>query len=228
MKVFIIGITGGVGSRLASLLKARCDEVGGLCRKPEQVETLGALGITGTLGDIAEIDEERLAEHVHGSDLIVFSAGAGGAEDDAMTDKIDGDGVGKSIAAATLAGVKRLLLVSVFPEAWRERHMEESFEHYIAVKKRADVAVVQSDLDWVILRPSALKDDPGVGTVSLGPAQLHTEIRRDDVAATLAELAHAPAICRQILEVTEGSTPIRQAVTAQLNGQAHSSLRRQR
>ena len=137
-----------------------------------------------------------------------------------MTDRIDGDGVARSIAAAGLAGVKRLLLVSVFPEAWRERHMDGSFEHYIAVKKRADVALVQSDLDWVILRSSALKDDPGAGTVSLGPAQLHTEIRRDDVAATLAELAHTPAIRRQILEVTEGPTAIPQAVAALLNDRA--------
>ena len=79
MKVFIVGITGGVGSRLAAQLKARGDEVGGLCRKPEQVETLAALGISASLGDIAQIDAARLAEYVRGSDLLVFSAGAGGA-----------------------------------------------------------------------------------------------------------------------------------------------------
>lgn len=216
MKVFIIGIAGGTGSRLARLLRARGDEVDGLYRKPEQAEALGEFGVTGTLGDIVQIDAARLAEHVSGCDLIVFSAGAGGVDDDNMTDRIDGDGVSKSIAAAKLAGVKRLHLVSVFPEAWRGRHMDRSFEHYIVVKKRADVELVQCDLDWVILRPSALKNDSGAGTVSLGPAQIHTEICRDDVAAILAELAHTPAIRRQILEAAEGSTPIGLAVAEQM------------
>jgi uncharacterized protein YbjT (DUF2867 family) len=114
-----------------------------------------------------------------------------------------------------IAGITRIILVSVFPEAWRERHMDESFEHYIIVKKRADVELVQSGLDWVILRPSALKNDPGVGTVSLGLAQFHTEVRRDDVAATLAALAHTPSVHRKILELTEGPTPIGEAVAAQ-------------
>ena len=131
-----------------------------------------------------------------------------------MTTAIDRDGVVKSIDAAGLAGVKRFLLVSVFPEAWRERHMDAGFEHYMAVKKQADIALSESNLDWVILRPSALKNDPGVGTVSLAVAQIHTEVRRDDVAATLAELVHAPAVSRKILELTEGDTPIAEAVGA--------------
>jgi hypothetical protein len=112
------------------------------------------------------------------------------------------------------SGIQRFLLVSVFPEAWRERHMDAGFEHYIAVKKEADMALSESGLDWVILRPSALKNDPGVGTVNLGVAQIHTEVRRDDVAATLTELIHAPAVSRKILELTEGDTPIAEAVGA--------------
>jgi hypothetical protein len=62
--------------------------------------------------------------------------------------------------------------------------MPKSFEHYMIVKKGADVELVHSKLDWVILRPSALTDDPGTGNVSLSPAEIHTEISRDDVAAT--------------------------------------------
>lgn len=215
MKVYIIGVAGGTGSRLARILRDRGDEVRGLHRRAEQGEVLRAIGVAGTLGDLAKLDVERLAHQVRGSDVIVFTAGAGAADDDAMTDAVDGDGVTKSIAAAKLAGVTRMILVSVFPEAWRERHMGEGFEHYIAVKKRADVELSQTDLDWVILRPSALKDDPGTGTVSLGVAGFHTEVRRDDVAATVAELVHTPAVRRRILELTEGPTPIGRAVAAQ-------------
>jgi hypothetical protein len=99
-------------------------------------------------------------------------------------------------------------------ESWRERDLGEEVEYYFAVKKQADVALSRSGLNWLILRPSLLLDGPGTGTVSLGPAELHGEIARDDVAATLAELLHEPRIGRQILELDTGPTPIEEAVRA--------------
>lgn len=160
------------------------------------------------------MDEAQLAEMMGGSDVVVFTAGAGGKDSDAATDMIDGLGVSKAIVAAGLSGARRFYLVSVFPEAWRERHMDQSFEHYIAVKKRADIELTQSDLEWVILRPSALLDEPGTGTISLGVANVHTEVRRDDVASTMVELINTPRIKNAILELTEGSIPVRDAVTS--------------
>ncbi|MGY8667669.1 NAD(P)H-binding protein [Bradyrhizobium sp. UFLA05-109] len=216
MKIFIVGISGETGFRLARLLKERGDEVDGLYRRAEQGERLRAIGIAGTHGDLVWIDETKLATHFAGSDVIVFTAGAGESDSDAMIDAIDGDGVTKSIAAARDAGVKRFILVSVFPEAGRQDGWGESFEHYIAAKKRADVELSRTELDWVILRPSSLNNETGVGTVSLGPAEFHTDIRRDDVAATIAELVHTPALRRRILELTEGTTPIARAVMAQI------------
>lgn len=152
-----MGIAGETGLRLARVLKNRGDEVDGLYRRAAQAKTLADIAITGTLGDLVQMDGKQLAEALRGSDVIVFTAGAGAADSDAMTDAIDGNGVTKSIAAAHIAGVRRLILVSVFPEAWRERHMDESLEHY--------VELAHSDLNWVILRPSALTNEPGVGTV---------------------------------------------------------------
>ncbi|QZO00673.1 SDR family oxidoreductase [Chenggangzhangella methanolivorans] len=104
-----------------------------------------------------------LAEAMRGADAVVFSAGAGGKESDEATTRVDGDGPEKLAAAAERAGVRRFLLVSVFPEAWRERRMDASFEHYMVEKKKAETQLVETGLDWVILRPSALTDEPGAG-----------------------------------------------------------------
>jgi uncharacterized protein YbjT (DUF2867 family) len=218
VKTFIVGISGETGFRLARLLKQRGDEVDGLYRRTEQGERLRSIGVAGTHGDLVRIDEAKLAAHFSGSDIIVFTAGAGESDSDAMIDAIDGDGVSKSIVAARRAGVKRFILVSVFPEAGRQEGWGESFEHYIAVKKRTDVELSRTELDWVILRPSSLNNDSGVGTISLGPAEFHTDIRRDDVAATIAELIHTPAVRRRILELTEGTMPIERAVRMQIEG----------
>ncbi|MGW6455094.1 NAD(P)-binding oxidoreductase [Streptomyces sp. NPDC055078] len=206
MKVFIVGIAGGIGSRLARLLTATGDHVDGLYRRPEQGQHLETHGIHATHGDLTRLDVPALAALLHDTDVLVFTAGAGGEGGSTATTAIE---------AARLAGIRRLLLVSVFPEAWRHRDVSDTFEHYIDIKKQADTELAATDLDWTILRPAALTDDPGTGHISLSPALVHTHITRDDVAATLTELIHTPQIHHQILELTQGPDPINNAIHRQ-------------
>ena len=209
-----MGIGSGVGRRVGEQLAAAGEQPTGLVRQQRQLDSLKAGGIKAVLGDLVAMSVDELADAVRGADAIVFSAGAGGKDGDDATTRIDGDGPGKVAKAATGAGVKRFVLVSVFPEAWRERRMDASFEHYMVQKKRAEIELVQTDLDWVIVRPSALLNDPGTGRVDLGLAKVHEEITRDDVASTIVSLLGASDLNRLILEVTGGDTPIAEAVDA--------------
>lgn len=214
MKVFIIGATGGVGRRVAERLIAQGHQAKALVRRPEQAGALSRQGIDVVLGDIVRDSLDTLADAIKGSDIVLFTAGAGGTDGPEATIAVDGDGPSKVVQAMKIAGVSRFYLVSVFPEAWRERRMDEDFEQYMVEKKKAEAQIVLTDLDWVILRPSALTDDAGVGTIDLGIAKLHEEIRRDDVADTLIALMEHPDIRRSILEVTGGATPTLDAVAA--------------
>src|SRR5690606_12257488 len=148
----------------------------------------------------ADLTADSLAHLVTGADAIVYTAGSNGGPRE-VTAAIDGDGVLKALEAARRADVGRFTLVSVLPEAGRAHDLGDDVEFYFAVKKLVDVAVSTSDLDWLILRPSLLVDRDGIGTISLGPAQPHDEISRQDVAATMAELLHEPRIRRRILEL---------------------------
>lgn len=213
MRVFVIGISGAIGALLAKDLTSRGDVVSGLVRRADQRADLAAHGIDVRVGDIGSLSAESLASMLSGVDAVVFTAGSNGRSRD-VTDAVDGEGVLTALEAARRAHVKRFTLVSVLPEAWRERNLAADEEHYFAVKKLTDVAVSLSDLDWLVLRPSMLVDRAGTGRVALGPAQPHGEIPREDVAATLAELLHEPRIRRQILELDEGETPIPSAVRA--------------
>lgn len=213
MRVFVIGISGAVGGLLAADLTGRGDVVSGLVRRDDQRADLAARGVEAHVGDIGTLTADRLAPVLGGADAVVYTAGSNGGSRE-VTDAVDGEGVVTALEAARLAGVRRFALVSVLPEAWRERDLGDDEEHYFAVKKLTDVAVSQSDLDWLVLRPSMLVDRAGTGRVALGPAQPHGEIAREDVAATLAELLHEPRIGRQILELDEGETPIAAAVRA--------------
>ncbi|KJQ52672.1 NAD(P)H-binding protein [Microbacterium sp. SA39] len=211
LSTLILGATGAVGGLLADMLVERGDEVTGLVRGPEQQQGLTDRGIRSIFGDLSVMTIDGLVDAFTEQDVIVYSAGSnGGARD--VTTAIDGEGVRRASEAARIAGVRRFVLVSVMPESWRERDLEDDVEYYFAVKKRAEVALTRTDLDWVILRPSLLTDEPGRGRISLGPAQIHDSITRHDVAATLAEIVHQPGIRRRILEVDAGRTPIAEAV----------------
>ncbi len=209
--VFVIGAAGKVGQRLIKILSDNGHGVVALHRKPEQSQLISATGATPLLGNLTELDPSELATAMAGSDVVVFTAGAGGAGIE-LTNAIDGQGLQTSVAAAELAGVHRFLLVSAFPEALRGTHTSEGFENYMRVKKAADVHLASSGLDWVILRPGTLVDSPGTSAVRAGLAIPYGEIPRDDVAALLAALVERPAITRQIIEVVQGDTPIDEAL----------------
>jgi uncharacterized protein YbjT (DUF2867 family) len=210
-KVFIIGAAGKVGRRLSSQLAKRSHQPVALHRKLEQADELAGLGATPVRGDLTKLSAADLAELMKGSDAIVFSAGAGGAGME-VTNAIDGRGLELAVEAAQTAGVSRFLLVSVFPDALRDEKRSEGFENYIHVKKLADAHLVASELDWVIVRPGTLSDEPGTGKVRANVAIPYGSVPRDDVAAMLVEIIERPENSRVIIELTEGDTSISEAV----------------
>lgn len=217
MKVFQIGAGGGVGRRLAERLTARGDEVTGMHRSPAQADTVRATGATPVGGDLIADSVEDLAAKLTGQDAVVFSAGAHGTGMD-QTTLIDGEGLQKAADAAQRAGVARFVLVSVFPDAGRDRERSDGFEHYIKVKKTADVHLTRTGLDWLIVRPGTLLDTPGTGLVTAGPAVEYGDVPRDDVAAFIAAALRPGARTREIVELTGGDTPIADAVTPYQSG----------
>lgn len=210
-QVFIIGATGGVGRRLRKQLSASGHQVTGLHRKPEQAAELAEDKVRPVELDLLTTNAESLAQAMQGSDVVVFSAGAAGAGVE-LTDGIDGRGAQIAAEAARIAGVKRFILVSAFPDAGRGKQISPTFEHYMKVKRQADVMLAATDLDWVILRPGTLTNEAGSGKVNVGLAIAYGEIPREDVAAVLHSLVEHPEVKRVIIELTEGQQPIDSAV----------------
>ena len=63
---------------------------------------------------------------------------------------------------------------------------------YLRAKRTAEQAVRDTKLDWTILRPGRLTDDPGTGRVRLAPSVPPGAVTRDDTAAVLVALLDAP------------------------------------
>jgi uncharacterized protein YbjT (DUF2867 family) len=213
MRTVIAGGHGKVGLRLGALLAQRGDHPVGLVRAAEQAPDLEAAGIEPLVLDLVAATPQQLTQALQGADAVVFSAGAGGRGGPEATNAVDGEAAVRLVDAASAAGVRRFVLVSVFMDAGRGGQVSDTFENYMRVKRASDVHLAASGLDWTILRPGTLTDDPGTGTVHLGPAIGYGDVRRDDVAAVLAELLHAPGTVHQVLELTEGATPVADAVS---------------
>lgn len=210
--VFIIGGAGKIGRRLSKILAEGGHTARPLYRHSEQADELRREGAQPVCGDLLALTPDALATLMQGSDVVVFTAGAGGKGGEEMTNAIDGQALENSVAAAQQAGISRFLLVSAFPEAGRGKGLPATFENYMRVKKQADVVLAASALQWIILRPGTLTDEPGDGHVNAGLAIPYGNIARDDVAAALAELVEQPAVSRVIIELTEGKTPVKDAI----------------
>ncbi|EPX78612.1 hypothetical protein [Salipiger mucosus] len=66
----------------------------------------------------------------------------------------------------------------------------------------------------MILRPGTLLSEEANGQVALSRALPYGSVRRGNVAAVLAALIARPEIRQEILELTDGETPVADAVAA--------------
>jgi len=76
------------------------------------------------------------------------------------------------------------------------------------------VHLAGTDLDFVIVRPGDLLDDAGTGRVNAGVSIPYSAGSRDDVAAFIAASLFYPGLNRTDVELTAGTTPIDEALTA--------------
>ena len=211
--IFIVGGAGQIARLMTPQLIAKGNRVSSLYRHDEQHDQLADLGATPVKGDLTQISVQDMAAMLQDVQTVVFAAGAGGAGPE-LTKAVDGEGFEKTVAAAKEAGVKRIYLISVFPEAGRNADLGEGFENYMRIKKMADVHLVRSGLEFVIIRPGTLGDDAGTGKVAAGLAVPYGTIQRADVASFMAETIATPQIVNTIIELAPGEDPIPVVVSA--------------
>lgn len=215
MRVVIAGGHGKIAMRLERLLAERGDEVVGIIRNPAQAADLAEHGASALVLDLEESDAETLARELVGADAAVFAAGAGPGSGVARKDTVDRAAAELLIAAAETAGVRRYLLISSMGAADDPPPgTGEVFAAYLRAKAAAEKTLRKSALDWTILRPGRLTDEPGSGLVRLGRTVPRGSISRDDVAAVLIALLDEPGSIGQTLEVVRGDVPVAEAVVA--------------
>ena len=209
MDVLIAGGHGQVARRLIRLLARDGHSARGLIRNPDHAADLEA---DGGVPVVCDLEREDPAPHARGADAIVFAAGAGPGSGAERKQTVDLGAAVKCVEAARAAGVSRFVIVSSIgaqdPDAG-----PEAMRPYLRAKADADAAVAASGLDWTIVRPGSLTNDPGTGQVDVSTALgRRGPVPRDDVALVLLETLQAPSTIGLTFEAFAGDAPARDAL----------------
>jgi uncharacterized protein YbjT (DUF2867 family) len=118
----------------------------------------------------------------------------------------------KLVDAALAVGVRRYVMISSIG-ADRPQAAFASMRPYLEAKAEADRYLMASGLEYMIVRPGSLSDDPGTGRVRVA-RELggRGEIPRDDVAAVIATVLDAPTTIGVTFEVFSGDLLVAEAV----------------
>jgi uncharacterized protein YbjT (DUF2867 family) len=201
--------------RLEKLLAERGDSAVGIIRDPAQAQDLRDLGAEPVVCDLESAAVDEVASHLNGADAVVFAAGAGPGSGAARKETVDRGAAILCADAAEQAGVPRYLMISAMG-ADREPPpgTDPVFAAYLRAKGAADADLaVRAGLNWTILRPGRLTNEPGTGLVRLTARTGTGTVPRDDVAAVLLALVDTPT-GGITLELVTGETPIDEAIRA--------------
>ncbi|MCW2794268.1 MAG: NAD-dependent epimerase/dehydratase [Nocardioides sp.] len=212
-RIAIVGGHGKVARHLLVDLRRTEHDPVALVRREEYRSELEGLGAEVRLLDIEHSDADAFAEAFEGCDAVVFTAGGGPDGNAERKRTVDLEGSLKSIAGARTAGITRFVQVSAIGvDDPLPADTEPVWRAYVEAKRDADAALRDSGLDWTILRPGRLTDDPATGLVSLGEDVSRGDVTRADVAAVIAAVLDSAASVHRQWNLVNGDVPIADAV----------------
>ncbi|PMR89370.1 SDR family oxidoreductase [Xanthomonas arboricola] len=213
-RIVVIGGHGKVARLLTPLLVRGGHSVTALFRNPAHADDVIADGATPQVFDIEHADTDAIAAQLAGHDAVVWSAGAGGG-DAARTYAVDRDAAIRSMHAAAQARVRRYVMVS-YLGAGLEHGIgpDDGFFAYAQAKAAADAQLRTTPLDWTVLGPGRLTQEPPTGRITRDPgSDADGGVSRANVAQVIAAALAMPATIGKTVGFIDGQTPIQQALS---------------
>lgn len=204
MKIALFGGTSGIGRDVLTQALAQGHEVQALARQSASLDGTAA-GLTVVAGDVR--DETAVARCIAGSDAVICTLGTRQGEA-----PIEADGTRAIVAGMKRHGVRRLLVVTSIgvgdskdqvPFAFK-MIMKTVLRKVMAAKEEQEALVKASGLDWTIVRPGGLTNEPASGrfTASLDKSLVAGQVARADVAAFLLQQLDDDTFLRQTPAIT--------------------------
>jgi putative NADH-flavin reductase len=184
MKVLVLGATGGTGSHVLRVALSAGHEVTVLVRDASTLDVTD--GVRVLTGDATSAEDVRAA--VAGQDAVLDAIGSRNIRHPVEVE------VGRALLPAMRdAAVDRLVVCSAFGVGDSQADantLQRMFFHTVlgkvyAAKEVADAEVRTSGLDWTLVYPTRLTDDPATGSLATGerlPQGAGIHVTRADVA----------------------------------------------
>lgn len=213
MNVLVVGSTGKTGRHIIPLLKAAGHTPRAMIRNFDQRDEMEALGAECVAGDL----EKPLGYAVKGNWTVIFAAGSGSKTPPEKTTEVDFHGAISLIETSERMNVRRFIMLSSMntddPDSGPEK-----LRHYLHAKAGADARLRQSLMNWTIVRPGYLNDEPSHEMLELAPSlgivNENTRIGREDVAKVMvACMAHDNTIGKSF-DIIDGKTPLEEGLAS--------------
>lgn len=210
-RVLIIGANGKVGRILTDKLSSSGMSPTAVIRRESQKKYFDQRNIETRIADL-EDRVDSLANVIAGMDAVVFTAGSGGDTGLDKTLTVDLDGAVKSMEAAKKTGVLRYILVSGIHAGDRNAFQDSPIKSYYIAKHYADRLLMFMELDYTILRPGRLLDEPGSGKITITNPAESRGVPREDVAEFARLVLINDNTIGKAIEFNQGATPIEEVV----------------
>jgi uncharacterized protein YbjT (DUF2867 family) len=211
MRVVIAGGHGQIALLLEKVLADRGHHAVGVVRNPDHVDDVEATGAEAVVLDLEKADVADLTDVVKGADAVVFAAGGGPNSGAARKETVDKGAAVLLAEAAEQAGVRRYVMVSAMGTDRADPDSDDVFQVYLRAKKAADDDLRSRDLDWTVVRPGRLTDNPPTGRIQVGTLP-RGEISRADVAAVLAAVIEQDATIGKTFNLLAGHQTVEAAL----------------
>ncbi|TQV87743.1 SDR family oxidoreductase [Aliikangiella coralliicola] len=209
-KTLVIGASGKIGRMVVERLHAENKSVVAMVRSQNKTQMFADKGIEVIVGNLGEAFEVSFA----GCDKVVFTAGSGAGTGAEETLLIDLWGACKVIDIARHDDVQHFVMVSS-RGADNPDNGPQPIKPYLVAKHFADKHLVNSGLNYTILRPGQLNDEVGTGLVKTErPENPELQIiSRADTADAIHYCLHNKSTINKTIELYRGSIPIEQAMS---------------
>ena len=208
MKILIIGANGTTATHVANRLIKSSHDPYAMIRNANQREKFDNLGIPSVIADL----EYPIDHALKGCDAVIFAAGSGGHTGKDKTVLIDHLGAIRSMVSAQVNDVKRYIMLSSLNA---DISSTSGIAHYHKAKGHADNFLRETDLDYTIICPGALTNDPATEMVSVS-----TELggkgttSRENLAAALVACLDKDNTIGKSFSLLNGKTNLDEALNS--------------
>ncbi|PKA59112.1 Uncharacterized protein AXF42_Ash001205 [Apostasia shenzhenica] len=211
-KIFVAGSTGKTGTKIVELLLSKGFGVRAGARDPEKarISLPQNRSLEIVRSDVTE-GSGKIAEAIGDSDAVVCATGFRPSLDVFAPWKVDNFGTVNMVEACRKKGVNRFVLISsilvngaamgqIFNPAYVVLNL---FGLTLIAKLQAEKYIKSSGINYTVIRPGGLRNDPPAGNIVMEPEDTLYEgsISRDQVAEVAVEALQCPESFFKVVEI---------------------------